>query len=64
MQDAMRVVFDVWPEVRIQVSVGDKNFNVRASKAEESTEVEMTVFEELRRQMKMRATCFTRPDVR
>ena len=28
MQDAMRAVFDVWPEVRIPVYANDKTFNV------------------------------------
>ena len=55
MQDATRVVFDVWPEVRIQVSVDDIKFNVQAGKAEESTEVAMTVFGKLKRETNMRS---------
>ena len=37
MQDAMRAVFEVWPEVRIKEYVNDTKFHVQAERAEEAT---------------------------
>ena len=35
MQDAMKAVFDVYPETRFQVCVDDKKFNVQAERTED-----------------------------
>ena len=54
MQDAMRAVFDVWPEVTNKVYADEQQFYMSANMAEETSEAARKVYAELKTQMGMR----------
>ena len=53
VQDAMRGIYDVLPEVRSKMCVDDKKFDVQAEQAQDTTKASRTVYEELKKQMNM-----------